>query len=114
IRLQWVPAYAIVVGDKVADELVEEVTKRTLPPILGLILISALKKVKPFLLKIKLEEPVHFNNALPSQYTKIIYDQNTYKKAIMLCQLRTGKCRLKSYLVKIGAIESDIYDYKRP
>ena len=57
-----------------ADELAKEATKRTLPPIPGLTLILALKKVKPFLPKIKLEEPVHFDNALPGQYTKIIYD----------------------------------------
>jgi len=64
----------MVVGDEVADELAKEVTKRTLPLIPSLTLTSALKKVEPFLPKIKLEKPVHFDNALPSQYTKIIYD----------------------------------------
>ncbi|KAK7178185.1 transposase [Paraphaeosphaeria sporulosa] len=36
-----------------------------------------------------------------------IYDLHTYKRAAVLCQLRTGKCRLNSYLAKIGATNSD-------
>ncbi|KAK7177893.1 hypothetical protein PSPO01_16055 [Paraphaeosphaeria sporulosa] len=56
---------------------------------------------------IKLEKPVDIDTALPGKHTKSIYDLQTYKRAAVLCQLRTGKCRLNSYLAKIGATNSD-------
>ncbi|KAK7177509.1 transposon I factor [Paraphaeosphaeria sporulosa] len=56
---------------------------------------------------IKLENPVDIDTALPGKHTKSIYNLQTYKRAAVLCQLRTGKCRLNSYLAKIGATNSE-------
>lgn len=107
IRLQWVPAHAMVVGDEIADELAKQATEGTLDPIPGLTLSAALKKTLSCIPKIKLEKPVDIDTALPRKHTKSIYDLQTYKRAAVLCQLRTGKCRLNRYLAKIGATNSD-------
>lgn len=41
------------------------------------------------------------------QDTDIIYNGRTKKQSQILCQLRTGICRLNSYLAKIQAVDSD-------
>ena len=48
-----------------------------------------------------------FDKALPGKHTTIIYSGRTKKYSQILCQLRTGICRLNSYLAKIHAVESD-------
>lgn len=40
-------------------------------------------------------------------HTNVIYNGRTKKQSQTLCQLRTGICRLKSYLAKIQAVDSD-------
>jgi ribonuclease HI len=46
--------------------------------------------------------------ALPGNHTKHIYNKLRYSEASILIQLRTGMCRLNSYLAKIGAAVSDL------
>ena len=49
----------------------------------------------------------YFDKALPGKHTNVIYNGRTKKQSQILCQLRTGICRLNSYLAKIQAVESD-------
>ena len=102
-----------VIGSGIADKLAKKATSEDLPRIPGLILPVALKRVYALLLKIRLDKPVTIDKALPGPYTKSIYDALTYKKAAILCQLRTGKSRLKSYLAKTGAAESELCECGR-
>ena len=37
----------------------------------------------------------------------MLYDKINKQKASILCQLRTGKCRLNTYLSRIGAADND-------
>lgn len=46
------------------------------------------------------------DRALPGRHTKALYDQLTRLRAAILAQMRTGKCRLKSYLHAVQAADS--------
>ncbi len=48
-----------------------------------------------------------FDKALPGKHTTGLYNGRTKKHSQILSQLRTGICRLNSYLAKIQAVESD-------
>ena len=48
------------------------------------------------------------DRALPGTHTKLLSDRLTRPKAAILAQMRTGKCKLKSYLHSIGAEDSDV------
>ena len=48
-----------------------------------------------------------YDKALPGKHTNTIYNGRSKKQSQILCQLRTGISRLKSYLAKIQAVESD-------
>lgn len=48
-----------------------------------------------------------FDKALLGKHTNIIYNGRTKKQSQILCQLRTGICRLNSYLAQIQAVDSD-------
>lgn len=52
----------------------------------------------------------NLDKALPNVHTKVLYHSFPQPKAAILAQLRTGKCKLKAYLHKIGAEESDLCD----
>lgn len=47
------------------------------------------------------------DRALPADHVRGIYDHLRREEAQIIAQLRTGKCRLNSYLHRIGAAESD-------
>jgi hypothetical protein len=44
----------------------------------------------------------HLDRALPQRHTKQLYDSLSYDGTKILAQLRTGKCRLNSYLYRIN------------
>jgi len=69
VRLQWVPAHAMVVGDEIADELAKKATEGVLDPIPGLTLSSALKKTIACMPKVKLEKLINMDTALPGKHT---------------------------------------------
>ena len=48
------------------------------------------------------------DKALPGSHTKLLYDRLTRPKASILAQMRTCKCKLKSYLHSIGAEDSNV------
>lgn len=56
---------------------------------------------------------IEIDKALPGPHTKSLSDQLTRSKAIILAQMRTGKCRLKAYLFRIGVEDSDLCDVRR-
>ena len=60
--------------------------------------------------KAKLKKPDDIDCALPGPHVKSLYDQLGYRKAAILCQLRTGKSRLKGYLATIGVAQSNKCD----
>ena len=113
VRVQWIPAHTEVAGSEMADKLAKKATSKDLPRIPGLTLSLALKRAHTLVPRAKLDKPVPLDRALPGPHTKIIYDALTRRKAAILCQLRTGKSRLKSYLAKIGAAESDLCECGR-
>jgi hypothetical protein len=47
------------------------------------------------------------NSALPGKYTRLLYDQLSWKEASVLAQLRTGMARLNGYLYQIRAVPTD-------
>ena len=48
------------------------------------------------------------DKALPGKHAERLYKGRSRLEAGVLCQLRSGMCRLNGYLAKIGAVESDI------
>ena len=46
------------------------------------------------------------DKGIPSSHTRVLYNGKSKMHAGLLCQLRTGICRLNSYLCKIQAAES--------
>lgn len=54
------------------------------------------------------------NRVLPENYTQVLYDRLKRRKADILLQLRMGMARINSYLSRIGAVELDLCDCRRP
>lgn len=106
VRLQWVPAHTMVIGDEVADQLAKRATEGELEEIKGLTITSALKKMKDAWKTNDTTSKYTIDSALPGNHTKSLYDERPYNEAAILCQLRTGKSRLNEYLAKIQAVES--------
>lgn len=48
------------------------------------------------------------DKTLPGEHTRFLYDHLSQPTAAILAQMRTGKCKLKSYLHLIGAEDSDL------
>jgi hypothetical protein len=48
------------------------------------------------------------DKALPGKHVRLLYDTLPYDLASILCQMRTAKCRLNSYLARIKATDSDL------
>jgi ribonuclease HI len=107
VRLQWVPAHVMVIGDEIADELAKRATEGTLNEIKHLTTAAALRKTKEARKNETSTTKYALDSALPGQHTQSLYDNRPYKEAAVLCQLRTGKSRLHEYLAKIRAVESN-------
>ena len=50
---------------------------------------------------------------MPGAHTRQLYDSLTRPEAQLIAQLRTGKCRLNSYLYRINAVESNLCELCR-
>ena len=99
--------HAMVVGDEEADRLAKAATSTELPPVKGLVRPVAMSKARNAVpqTSVKVENPI--DSALPGKHTKTLYDHRPYREAAALCQVRTGKSRLRSYLATVGAVDSD-------
>jgi len=78
-----------------------------------LALPSALRKAQDSVTQISLKKGNNIDCALPGPHMKKLYHNLVYQQAVILCQLRMGKSRLKGYLDRIGAVETDSCDCDR-
>lgn len=131
VRMQWIPAHASVVEDEIADQLAKEATKGHLEKVKGITMTKAIADMRKHQQESQqgnqqtnqeesLQESQQeshgrrrntikyaIDSALPGKHTTTLYNDLTYREAATLCQLRTGKSRLRDYLAKIRAVESD-------
>ena len=107
IRIRWTPASAEVQGNREAARLAKEATSEPLRPLWDISQTEIMKKADGLIVRTSRWLNQDLDTALPEKHTKAIYDQLTAKEAAVLCQLRTGKNRLNSYLATIEAKESD-------
>ena len=113
VRIRWVPAHSKIVGNEIANKLAREATTGPQQLRDELTLPSALKKAHSLTAPTKLKKTDNIDCALPGTHVRTLYDNLVYQKAAVLCQLRTGMCRLKGYLARIGAVETDKCDCQR-
>ena len=121
ISFEWSPGYSEILGNDRAHKLAQDATTVTsvdiesLPPYAllqsvaleegqRLSLTPALPWVKPSTGKFT----HRIDKALPGKHTKTLYTGRSNVEAGILCQLRSGMCRLNGYLAKIGAADTDL------
>ena len=122
VQLRWVPSHAGVVPNEVAHELSRLATERHRTPqhtSLPRLLTTARREATVLSMKTEIsrrDQEVfrrHTDQAMPRGNIGVLYDTLNKRDASSLSQLRTGKCRLNSYLARIGATESDICECGR-
>ena len=118
VRFQWSPGHSDISGNDLAHTLAQQATEvgqsvssMYNQPVLQ---TTALRIAK----QIQSPKDESFNNpktgrftkvidkALPGKHTRLLYDKKPHSRASILCQLRSGICRLNSYLFKIKAAAS--------
>jgi hypothetical protein len=114
---RWVPAHAGVKGNEVANKLAMEQTVLSYyPGPKGLIphqLIPRQSKTHQQDTRATFQSRKYgqyiktLDRALPGQHTRKLYNTLTRTQAAVLSQMRSGYCRLNSYLYKIKAAETD-------
>ena len=119
--LQWSPGHSKIPGNMQAHRLAQLATQSNsvpLPLTTRVLLYSIAEQnariqapapdPKPLFTNSKVGRFIKsFDKALPGRHTVTIYNGRTIKQSQILCQLRTGICRLNSYLAKIQAADSD-------
>lgn len=126
VRFKWVPAHAKVEGNERANTLAKAATAKQVqvpaPPgstrtAQSVVASHALNIVKRLgqehwtRLYASAKGGKHardLDKTLPSQHTKTLYNHLTRPKAAILAQMRTGKCRLKSYLPRIKTCVTNV------
>jgi ribonuclease HI len=113
--IRWVPAHCKVLANEMANRAARETTSRTSRA------TQRCRRLKSAAWKwgkqlLNPTEQFHksdggrytkrIDKALPGKHVYHLYDNLTREDAALLSQLRTGKCRLNSYLSKIGAVPS--------
>lgn len=115
VGFEWNPGHSKIPGNDQAHLLAQNATKiapaHTKNPFLYPLLQSvALAKGRKLYLapplpwvKPSTEKFTHrIGTALPGKHTETLYRRRTKTEAKVLCQLRSGMCRLNGYLAKIG------------
>lgn len=119
--LQWSPGHSKIPVNGQAHELAQLATRPNsvpLPLTTRVLLYSIAKQtahlrapapdLKTLFLKTRVGRFIKsFDKALPGKHSNTIYNGRPKKQSQILCQLRTGICRLNSYLAKIQAVDSD-------
>ena len=122
VQLRWVPSHAGVVPNEVAHELSRLAIERHRTPqhtSLPRLLTTARHEATVLSMKTEISRRDqeffrrHTDQAMPRGNIGVLYDTLNKRDASSLSQLRTGKCRLNSYLARIGATESDICECGR-
>ena len=117
LHVRWVPAHMGVPGNEAAHKLAQRATEAEHEP-RKLDLIKRIVIAQNIVyLNTEYEVAFHaftggkytrqIDQALPQRHTRMLYDRINKQKASILCQLRTGKCRLNTYLSRIGAADND-------
>ena len=115
VTLRWIAANNEKLGNKEAARLAKLATAETaVAPQCGEIITTAVRRKAR-----KHKAPVDSYNstqsgrftrlldkALPGRHVRLLYDSLSRPEAAILSQLRTSKCRLNSYLFRIGAVPS--------
>ena len=120
VGFQWCPAHSGVPGNEKAHQLAQKATekgKNVHPslrpfPMARAILTQTAKDIKVIedstgLSRSKTGQFVKsIDKKIPDSHTSLLYNGKSKSHAGLLCQLRTGICRLNSYLSRIQATES--------
>ena len=117
LHVRWVPAHMGVPGNEAAHKIAQRASEVDCEPRkLGRIKRTVIARNVGYL-NTEHEAAFHastggeytkqIDQALPQRHTKMLYDRINKQKAAILCQLRTGKCRLNIYLSRIGAADDN-------
>ena len=120
IGFQWCPAHSNVPGNEKAHKLAKSATEKGREiqhslrpfPIARAIVSQKAKSVKVIedITSLSRSKTGRFvksiDKKIPDSHTSLLYNGKSKPHAGLLCQLRTGICRLNSYLSKIHAVES--------
>ena len=119
LQLAWVPGHAGVLGNKTADVVAATTTTSTsavmTPPWLKSkfksVVLGSLNRVmqttrssSEWTTGRRLKE---VDSALPGKHVRLLYDTLTRTEAQALAQLRTGHSKLRGFLARIRAEETD-------
>lgn len=125
IQFQWSPAHSKIPGNEKAHKLAETATEkgRSIEPSFQRFPIArSVGRKKPWVMKADEDHTSlmrsktgrfikSIDKGIPSSHTRALYNGKSKMHAGLLCQLRTGICRLNSYLRKIQATESGRCSY---
>lgn len=122
VAFQWLPAHSNIAGNERAHTLAREATedRQPVPPSVKL-KAAAIRESRDhdecgrqrFRASRGGRHAKDLDGALPGAHTRQLYDSLTRPEAQLIAQLRTGKCRLNSYLYRINAVESNLCDLCR-
>ena len=118
VCFQWSPGHSDIPGNDLAHTLAQQATKKGCSvnsinnqPVLRTTALHMAKEIQ-----LPKDESFHssksgkftktIHKALPGKHTRLLYHEKPHKKISVLCQLRSGICRLNSYLFKIKAAAS--------
>ena len=121
IQIQWCPGHSKVVGNEIAHHLASQSTEmgrviqggKTTPPLLQAVALPLGFQLFPLSAYARPPNPKtgKFTKSIdkappPQKHTRLLYSGKSKYHASILCQLRTGICRLNRYLGTIGAADS--------
>jgi exonuclease III len=110
IRISWAPREDKMEELKAARRAAAEAASKATRPIITNTYPAAARAMK-IMLKKCLTHPrtkSTIDAALPGRHVRTLYRNLSFKQAATLCQLRTGKSRLNSYLATIKAAPLDV------
>ena len=126
ISFQWSPGHSEIPGNEQAHKLAQDITTVipvhvndfSLYPLLQSVALEEGRRLyltpPPPWVKPPTGKFTHqIDKALPGKHTEALYKERSKVEAGVLCQLRSGMCRLNGYLAKIGAAETDMCEYGR-
>jgi ribonuclease HI len=119
ISFEWTPGGKNVQGNSNADKLARMATKDDCQPPLNQVAVRSAvgrearnKRLAPTTILFTASRAGSFtrqlDKALPGKHVRLLYNTLPYDLAAILCQMRTAKSRLNSYLARIKVVESNL------